>query len=198
MEREAARRLIVGGSFVGLLASVYAANWLVQHVGIVRIWPWNLYAPAGVYMAGLAFLFRDTVQRLHSVWLALFGIACGATLSLLVSPTLAGASAAAFTLSELTGLVVLWLLGRWLLTAVATAQVAAAAVDSVAFLWLAFGSLAFFQGQFVGKLTVLALAFPVVVGSRVLFPHRPTRSEQSLEGAAVNGLTPVGQEGPSE
>ena len=27
---------------------------------------------------------------------------------------------------------------------------------------------------------------------------RPTRSEQSLEGAAVNGLTPVGQEGPSE
>jgi hypothetical protein len=28
--------------------------------------------------------------------------------------------------------------------------------------------------------------------------HRPTRSEQSLEGAAVNGLTPVGQEATSE
>jgi queuosine precursor transporter len=166
MAHQTTRRVVVAGSFAGLLASVYFANYLVEHVGIVRIWPWHLYAPAGVYMAGVAFLFRDTVQRLHSVWLALFGIACGATLSLLVSPTLAGASAAAFTASELTGLVVLWLLGRWLLAAVVTAQVAAAAVDSALFLWLAFHSLVFFQGQFVGKLTVLAVAFPLIYGWR--------------------------------
>lgn len=172
MESKATRRLIVGGAFVGLLASVYAANYLVQHVGTVRIWPWHLYAPAGVYMAGVAFLFRDTVQRLHSVALALFGIACGATLSLLVSANLAGASAAAFALSELAGLVVLWLLGRWLLVAVVAAQLAAAAIDSAVFLWLAFGSLAFFQGQLVGKLTVLVLALPVVYGWRRATPNR--------------------------
>lgn len=168
MERAATRRLIVAGAFVGLLASVYAANYLVQHIGIVRVWPWHLYAPAGVYMAGLAFLFRDTVQRLGSVWLALAGIACGAFLSLAISPTLAGASAAAFTASEVTGLAVLWTLGAWLIPAIVAAQVAAALVDSFVFLWLAFGSVAFWQGQTVGKLTVLALAFPVVYGSRKL------------------------------
>ncbi len=166
MESTSTRRVIVAASFVGLLASVYAANWLVQNVGIVRIRPWNLYAPAGVYMAGLAFLFRDTVQRLGSVWIALGGIASGALLSLAVSPTLAGASAAAFTASEVTGLLVLALLGRWLLAAVAVAQLAAALVDSLVFLWLAFGSFTFWQGQTVGKLTVLALAFPVIYGAR--------------------------------
>ena len=173
MAQQTTRRLIVAAAFIGLLASVYAANWLVQHVGIVRIWPWNLYAPAGVYMAGLAFLFRDTVQRLGSVWLALGGIAAGAVLSLAISPTLAGASAAAFTLSELTGLAVLWALGRRLAVAIGVAQAAAAAVDSAVFLWLAFGSLAFWEGQFVGKLTVLAIAYPVVYGSRRLSSSFP-------------------------
>lgn len=168
MENQATRRVVVGGAFVGLLASVYAANWLVQHVGIVQVWPTHLYAPAGVYMAGCAFLFRDTVQRLASVRLALLGIACGATLSLLVSPTLAGASAAAFSLSEITGLAVLALLGSRLVPAIIGAQVAAALVDSFVFLWLAFGSVAFWQGQTVGKLSVLALAFPVVYGARRL------------------------------
>jgi queuosine precursor transporter len=168
MENATTRRVVVSGAFVGLLASVYAANYLVQHVGIVQVWPTHLYAPAGVYMAGCAFLFRDTVQRLASVRLALLGIACGALLSLLVSPTLAGASAAAFTVSEVTGLAVLALLGRRLLPAVAAAQLAAALVDSFVFLWLAFGSVAFWQGQTVGKLSVLALAFPVVYGSRRL------------------------------
>lgn len=168
MERTSTRRVIVAASFAGLLVSVYAANYLVQHVGIVRIWPTHLLAPAGVYLAGMAFLFRDTVQRLASVWLALLGIACGALLSLLVSPTLAGASASGFALSEVAGLVVLAVLGRKLLAAVAAAQLVAALVDSFVFLWLAYGSVAFWQGQTVGKLSVLALAFPVVYGSRRL------------------------------
>lgn len=168
MESTAARRLIVAGAFAGLLVSVWGANYLVRHVGIVRVWPTGLYAPAGVYMAGVAFLFRDTVQRLASVNLALLGIALGAALSWFMSPTLAGASAGAFAASELVGLAALWLLGRWLYAAVGAAQVAAAAVDSVVFLWLAFHSLTFFQGQFVAKLSVLALAYPVVVSWRAV------------------------------
>jgi uncharacterized PurR-regulated membrane protein YhhQ (DUF165 family) len=167
MARSTSRGLVVA-SFVGLLLAVYFANYLVQHVGIVRVWPWHLSAPAGVYMAGLAFLFRDTVQRLGSVPLALAGIACGALLSLAISPTLAGSSASAFAASEIVGLAVLWALGRWLVPAIVAAQVAAALVDSFVFLWLAFGSVAFWEGQTVGKLTVLALAFPVVFASRRL------------------------------
>jgi hypothetical protein len=170
MDGKTIRSLIVALAFTGLLTAVYTANYLVQHVGIIRVWPWHLHAPAGVYMAGLAFLFRDTVQRLGSVVLALLGIACGALLSLAISPTLAGASAAAFAASELTGLVVLALLGRWLVSAIVAAQVAAAVVDSLLFLWLAFGSVAFWEGQTVGKLTVLAVAFPVVYWWRQFIP----------------------------
>lgn len=168
------RRAAAIGAFCGLLGSVYAANYLVQHVGIIRVWPTDLLAPAGVYMAGVAFLFRDTVQRLAGVRWALLGIAAGAALSYTVSPTLAGASAAAFAASELVGLAVLWALGRRLALAVGGAQVAAAAVDSLVFLWLAFHSLAFFQGQFVAKVSVLALAYPVVIAWRKALPAQPS------------------------
>lgn len=168
------RRTAAALAFVGLLGSVYAANYLVQHVGIIRVWPTELLAPAGVYLAGVAFLFRDTVQRLAGVWWALLGIAAGAALSYTISPTLAGASAAAFTASELVGLAVLAALGRRLALAVGTAQVAAAAVDSVVFLWLAFNSLAFFEGQFVAKVSVLALAYPVVLAWRKVLPAQPS------------------------
>lgn len=164
------RYLIAGAAFVGLLASVYFANYLVQHVGIVRVWPTDLLAPAGVYMAGIAFLFRDTVQRLAGVRWALLGIVVGAALSYTISPTLAGASAVAFAASELVGLVVLWALGRRLALAVGASQAAAAAVDSVVFLWLAFHSLAFFEGQFVAKVSVLAIAYPVVLAWRKAVP----------------------------
>jgi hypothetical protein len=173
LEKQTTRRVIVAGAFAGLLASVYLANWLVQNVGIIRVWPTDLLAPSGVYMAGVAFLFRDTVQRLASVQLAVVGIACGAALSWFVSPTLAGASAAAFTASELTGLVVLALLGRRLTVGITASQLAAAAVDSAVFLWLAFHSLAFWQGQVVAKVSVLAIAYPVVYGWRRYTDGRP-------------------------
>lgn len=172
------KRLVIGGAFVGLLASVYAANYLINRYHFVRVWPTHLEAPAGVYMAGLAFLFRDTVQRLASAWVALAGIACGAGLTLvLVSPNLAGASAAAFSASEVTGLVVLAALGRRLLPAIVAAQLAAAAVDSLLFLWLAFGNVRFWEGQAVGKVSVLALAFPAVYLTR-----RATQREDAPHG----------------
>lgn len=184
-----ARRFIVAGALAGLLGSVYAANYLIQRYGFVQVWPTHLHAPAGVYMAGMAFLFRDTVQRLASVWLALAGIACGALLSLLISPALAGASASAFALSEAAGLVVLAALGRWLVLAIVTAQLVAAVTDSLVFLWLAFGSVAFWQGQTVGKLSVLALAFPVVYAAR-----RVPAQHRARERVAVD-ITASGAEG---
>ena len=164
------RRLTVAVALVAFVATVYAANWAVETYGPVRVWPTSLLAPAGVYFVGLAFLLRDTVQRLGSKRLALIGIIAGTALSVIVSPTLAFASAAAFASSECLGLVLFALLSRRVAVAVGVSQVGAAALDSFVFLSIAFGSLSFFQGQFVAKLTLLALALPVVLAARRVAP----------------------------
>jgi uncharacterized PurR-regulated membrane protein YhhQ (DUF165 family) len=56
--------------------------------------------------------------------------------------------------------------------AVVLASAAAAAVDSVIFLWLAFHSLAFFDGQLIAKLSVTVLALPFVFFARRRMPSR--------------------------
>jgi uncharacterized PurR-regulated membrane protein YhhQ (DUF165 family) len=171
------RRALVaaGGMFVGC---VYLANWLVENVGIINVWPTHLYAPAGVYVIGLAFLLRDTIQRFAGQRLALLLIAAGAGLSALVSPRLALASACAFLASEVLGLGLFWgARGNTagpagLAGAVVASSVAAAAVDSLVFLWIAFGrdGLAFWEGQFVAKVMVTALAVPFVLAARRRWP----------------------------
>ncbi len=160
--------------------TVYAANWLVNRYGPIRVWPTHLYAPAGVYVVGIAFLLRDTVQRLMGQWLALAAIAVGAVLSVFVSPKLALASACAFAASELLGLSIFRSLGgntggrSRLLVAVVIASAAAAALDSVIFLWIAFGWAGgvqpFFEGQLVAKLSVTVLALPFVLFARKRLP----------------------------
>jgi uncharacterized PurR-regulated membrane protein YhhQ (DUF165 family) len=172
------RRNVAWAAAVLFVFTVYAANWLVNKYGPIRVWPTHLYAPAGVYVVGLAFLLRDTVQRLVGQWLALSAILMGAALSLFVSPTLALASACAFAASELLGLGIFRGLGGnvggrgRLLMAVVLASAAAAAVDSVIFLWLAFHSLAFFDGQLIAKLSVTVLALPFVFFARRRMPSR--------------------------
>src|SRR5919197_5302746 len=97
--------MIVSLASLAFVATVYFANWLVNHYGPIRVWPTDLLAPAGVYVIGLAFLLRDTVQRLAGQALALILIAVGTGLTaLFVSTSLAGASAAAFAASEMLGL----------------------------------------------------------------------------------------------
>lgn len=173
------RRHVAWIAAVLFVGTVYAANWLVNKYGPIRVWPTHLYAPAGVYVVGLAFLLRDTTQRLMGQWLALAAIAVGAILSVFVSPTLALASACAFAASELLGLGIFRGLGGnvggrgRLLLAVVLASAAAAAVDSVIFLWLAFHSLAFFDGQLVAKLSVTVLALPFVLFARKRLPSKP-------------------------
>jgi queuosine precursor transporter len=174
------RRLTALSAAVAFVGTVYLANWLVKHVGPIRVWPTDLLAPAGVYVIGLAFLLRDTVQRFSGQLLALVAIAAGTGLSVLVSPTLALASACAFAASELLGLGIFWglrgnIAGPPRLTvAVVCASVAAAALDSYVFLSIAFHSLAFFEGQFVAKLSVTALALPFVLLARRRWPTART------------------------
>lgn len=173
---ERARKAVALAAAVAFVATVYLANWLVQHVGPIRVWPTTLLAPAGVYMIGLAFLLRDTIQRFSGQMLALAAIAVGTALSVFVSPTLALASGAAFAASEITGLALFWMIGgnrggpAQTGTAVVVASVVAAAIDSYVFLSIAFHSLAFFNGQFVAKLSVTVLALPFVLLARRRWP----------------------------
>ena len=147
-------------AFVGFIATIFAANWLIEHVGIVSV-GFGLMAPAGVYMVGVAFTLRDVLQRTLGARWAIAAILIGAGLSYLVSPAFALASGAAFLLSELADLAVYTPLERrtWL-GAVLLSNTVGLLVDSWLFLALAFGSLEFFPGQVVGKawMTLLAIA----------------------------------------
>lgn len=172
------RRMTAFAAAGGLLFSVWLANYLVNEFGPIRVWPTELLAPAGVYVIGLAFLLRDTVQRFGGQLLALAAIGAGAALSALVSTDLALASAAGFAASEIAGLTVFWLMrgnqaGRaGLGAAVVASSLVAAALDSYVFLSLAPfpNALSYFNGQFVAKVSVLALAVPFVLMARRRFP----------------------------
>ena len=166
------RKLTAVLAAIAFVATVYLANWLVLNVGPVRVWPTSLLAPAGVYVVGLAFLLRDTVQRFGGQLLALAAIVAGTALSTIVSPSLAFASGAAFAVSELVGLLLFLLLGGTTGgrartgIAVATASVVAAAADSYVFLSLAPLPLSFFPGQVVAKVCVTLVALPFVLTAR--------------------------------
>lgn len=183
----ARRRLIVAAAACGFVASIWLANWLVENVGPIRVWPFHgLAAPAGVYVVGLAFLLRDTCQRLGGQLLVLGLIAIGCALSAIVSPTLAGASAAAFAASEILGLAVFWALRgntagpAGLAVAVVAASFVAACLDSFVFLSIAFGRTAadptrwgfpsFFWGQVIAKVSVVVIALPFVLAARRALP----------------------------
>ncbi|MFI7073639.1 VUT family protein [Micromonospora sediminicola] len=151
------------------VGTIIAANWAVAHYGVIPV-GFGLAAPAGVLFAGLAFTLRDLLHEAAGWRLVVAAILAGTAASLWVAgPGLAFAAAAAFLLSELVDLAVYTPLRRrrWL-TAVAASNVAGLLVDSWLFLALAFGSLAFFWGQVVGKgwMTVVALLVLAVIRFR--------------------------------
>lgn len=115
--------------------------------------------PAGVYFAGLAVTLRgithDTLGRLQ----VLGATVVGALLSSLVSTAFALANGVALLVSELFDFAVYSpLCERNWLGAVALSNVEGLVVDAILFLWIAFGSLDFLDGQIVGKLWMAVLA----------------------------------------
>lgn len=162
--------------FVG---TVYMANWALTQWGTVPVWP-GLVAPAGVYFAGLGFLLRDWLQELGGRLWVVGAILAGAFLSFLLGAnatipgghtSIAVASGCAFLLSELADFSVYTpLRERSLSAAVGLSQVAGATVDSILFLTLAFGSLALFWGQFVGKTLMVLPAVAVLAVMRARKP----------------------------
>lgn len=157
-------------------ATVPAANWLISNVGIQfgpndpHLIPvgFGLMAPSGVLMIGAALVLRDLVHELGGWKAAVAAILLGSILSWFVaSPALVVASVAAFTLAELADLMVYAPLRRRQLgMAVLASGLVGAVVDSAVFLWLAFGSLAFIEGQIVGKLWMSLAALPVMLLAR--------------------------------
>lgn len=146
------------------IATIYGANWALNTYGIINI-GFGLMAPAGVLFAGLAFTFRDLTHESMGRTCCLVAIGVGAFLSFWLEDAqrIAIASGVAFGCSELLDLAVYEPLRRrsWL-GAVAVSNVAGLVLDSALFLWLAFGSLDFIEGQLVGKAYMTALAIGVL------------------------------------
>lgn len=170
------RRFIAPAALAAYLATIPAANWAIVHVstvphdpgmpGAVPVWV-GLYAPAGVYVAGLALVLRDLAREAAGRAWVLAAMAVGVGLSyLLAAPAVATASAVAFAVSESLDYGVYEPLRRRNLTAaVGCAAAVGLVADSLLFLSLAFHSLAFLPGQLVGK-TWMTLAAVAIVWAR--------------------------------
>jgi uncharacterized PurR-regulated membrane protein YhhQ (DUF165 family) len=153
---------------VGYIGTIFAANWFVANVGEQTV-PggphtipvgFGFRAPSGVLLVGLAFTLRDLVQTLLGRAWVIAAIVVGALLSYLVAPAFAVASGVAFLIGEGLDFAVYTPLaerGRWLV-AVAASNTVGAVVDSLLFLGIAFGSVAFWEGQVIGKLEMTLAA----------------------------------------
>ena len=157
------------------IATVWAANYAVKEYGIVNV-GFGLEAPAGVFLVGAAFVLRDIVHRNLGRSVVMGCIVAGALLAYFIEAnvsipggvvSLAVASGIAFLFSEFADLAVYEPIREkgWL-PAVLASNVVGIVLDSLLFLWLAFGSLAFFWGQCVGKAWMTLLALPLVYGLR--------------------------------
>jgi len=165
--QRALRRLTAAGLLVSYSVTITAANWAST------LWPavalTGLQIPAGALFAGLAFTVRDLLQEAVGTRTTLLAIALGAALSgLIASPRIALASAAAFAISELVDLAVYTpLRNRNRIAAVGLSNALGLLIDSLLFLPLAFGSLAYLDGQLAGKTATTVLAVAVLAGARV-------------------------------
>lgn len=154
-------------ALIGYIATIFAANWLIARYGLVSV-GFGLLAPAGVYMAGLAFSLRDAVQETLGRRWTIAAVLIGAALSAALSGPLALASGAAFLLSESCDMAVYTPLRRrgWLV-AVSASNVAGLVVDSALFLWLVFGSLDLLAGQLAGKAWATAVTVGLIAAWRL-------------------------------
>lgn len=146
--------------FVAFLGTVVGANWAVTEFGIKPI-GFGLSAPAGVYFAGLAFTLRDILHERSNRYWVIVAILGGAGLSALLEGggRIALASGVAFLVSESVDFSIYAPMRRrgWL-KAVLASNVAGLCVDSLLFLYIAFSSLQFIEGQIIAKAYMTGIA----------------------------------------
>jgi len=156
----------------GYAATIPTANWMIGNVGTfctpdgICLIPlgFGIAAPSGVLMIGLALVLRDAVHEYLGARWSLYAIGVGAVLSyLLADPYIAIASLVAFGVSELSDFAVYTKIRERSRTlGILASGVVGSIIDSVVFLWLAFGSLAYVEGQIVGKIAVTCLAVATI------------------------------------
>lgn len=163
-------------ALAGFVGCVWLANYFIAHVGELAF-PGGPHtipvgfgydAPSGVVWIGVAFVLRDVAQRNLGKWPVVAGVLVGAALSYLIAPSFAFASGAAFLVSELLDFAVYTPLadrGR-LVAAVVLSNSLGLLVDTFLFLWIAFGSFQFWQGQAIGKSYATLVAVVVLAGMR--------------------------------
>ena len=162
-------------TYVGLAV---LANWLASRY-VVTV-PFTRYlAPAGVFCIGAILVLRDWLQQLaglrYTLWLIPVGGAASYVIGVAAGWTslqrIALASVCAFVVSETIEAAVFTPLRRRSLTAaVALSATVGNAIDSALFLWIAFGSEAFFPGNFVGKIEAIAVGVALTATRRSLIP----------------------------
>jgi uncharacterized PurR-regulated membrane protein YhhQ (DUF165 family) len=99
----------------------------------------------------------------------LLAILVGLPLSVLVNPAVAFASTVAFGVSEMADFAVYDRLRQWSKSAgIFFSGVVGGVVDSMLFLWLAFGSIQFWQGQVIGKVLMTVVCLFILRGINAL------------------------------
>ncbi|MHB8191451.1 MAG: VUT family protein [Ferrimicrobium sp.] len=189
MNALARERSVAWLAFVIYVGVIIGANWMISHVGSdiggTHYLPvgFGLLAPSGVYLAAVAFIARDVLQRLRGTKIGVVAIIVGALLSGFASTAhLAVASGATFLLSESTDFAIFTPLQRWNFPiAVLLAGVVGDVVDSVVFLTLAGIPLSIaLPGQLLGKLWVM------IAGALIAWWLRHYRMFQQVN-VAVSG-----------
>ena len=170
-------RHVRGAAIAGFLGVILAANYVTTAYGLIAV-GFGLYATAGTYLAGLAFVLRDAVQDTAGRRAALVVIVAGAALSYLITdPFIALASGVAFLVSEAADFAVYTpLRQRGYLRAAIASNIVGALVDTFLFLWIAgFPVVDAWQGQMVGKFTVTAVTVLLVMAARAVL-RQPVRA----------------------
>ena len=161
------------------VALAILANWLASKWIVTVPFTGGLMAPAGVFCIGGILVLRDWFQQLTNLWrsLALVYIAgiasyaAGVAFGWTSLQKIAVASLVAFTVSEtLEAVVFTPLRNRSLTAGVALSSTVGNAVDSWIFLTLAFGSTAFFWGQFWGKTEMIIVGVALTATRRKWAP----------------------------
>ncbi len=166
--------------FVGV---VVLANWLASKY-VISVWLTPYVAPAGAYMIGAILVLRDWLQQRFGFWLifplvfvaGFISLGMSYALNLSTPPGVSLASVAwgsmiAFTISETVEAAVFTpIRKRSLALGVGLSGTVGLALDSWIFLWIAFGSLAFFWGQFWAKFTAVCVGVILTALRRWRFP----------------------------
>ena len=164
-------------AYVGIIVM---ANRAIQTWGVVEI-GFGLMAPAGVYFAGLAFSIRDGLHETANRNWIISAILIGSIVSFLIEGDyastipggvipLAFASGIAFLFSEFADYAVYAPLRKTgKILALIASNVVGLVLDSILFLYLAFGSLEFLDGQVVAKgyMTILVAIFMILLGKQI-------------------------------